>query len=243
MAPEYRGPGWSGKSAVGGQDEFGLEFGRGFGRGCGPRTGTWTGPRTSPRSGGESGLESGLEFVPARGPGAREGDAGGTVIVPGVGDGGAHAGADGALGQGRGEDLDEGGAVEEDERSAEAVGRRPGVGAGEPAAPGGAHAAVALPGGERTDAVAEADDVEGALRVRGEADAGADGGEVGGAFEDRDLPASLVQGDGGGEAADAGSDDDGAALFHDCSPDQVTTGVVSPTLRPYYRCSRLGGGR
>ncbi|GHG08187.1 hypothetical protein GCM10018791_21110 [Streptomyces zaomyceticus] len=118
--------------------------------------------------------------------------------------------------------------MEEDERSAEARGGGLGVGTGEPAAAGGTHPAVALPGREIADPVAEADDIEGALGVGGEADAGSDGGEVGGALQDGDLPALQVEGDGGGEAADAGSDDDGTVLFHGCSSDQGTTGVVRP---------------
>ncbi|CUM42803.1 Glycine-rich cell wall structural protein 1.8 precursor (GRP 1.8) [Streptomyces venezuelae] len=173
----------------------------------------------------------------------RGGQPGGAVVVAGVGERGGRSGADGALGQGRGEDLDEGGAVEEDERPAEARGGGLGVRPGEPAAVGGAHAAVALPGGEFADAVAETDDVQGSLGVGGEADARADGGEVGGALQDGDLPAVAVKGDGGGEPADSGSDDDGTALFHGCSPGHTTTDVVTPTSRPYYRCSQSGSGR
>lgn len=80
-------------------------------------------------------------------------------------------GTDGGCGQFGGDDIDQGGAVHQDDRAAEPLGRGGAVGPGEPAAVRSAHTAVALPGGQGPDPVTEADHVQGALGVGREADA------------------------------------------------------------------------
>lgn len=134
-----------------------------------------------------------------------------------VGERGGTAGAHGVGGQPGGDPVDQGGAVDQDQWSAEALGRGGAVRTREPAAARIAHASVALPGGHVADVVAEADDVEGALGVGGEADAGADRFKGCGALQDGDLPAGQAQGHGGGQSADSASDDNGSWFGHDAS--------------------------
>ncbi|MFJ9118395.1 hypothetical protein ACIRJO_22900 [Streptomyces sp. NPDC102394] len=100
----------------------------------------------------------GLQFAVA---GAHAGRAAGVARV-GEGRG---VRADGARREQRGQAVDEGGPVQQDQGAAEAPGCGLRAGAGEPAAGRGAQSAVALPGGEVPDLVAQADDVEGAQGV------------------------------------------------------------------------------
>lgn len=140
-----------------------------------------------------------------------------SVRGAGVGEPGLARGVHGPRGQQGGDAVDQGGPVKKDQGPAEAFCGGRAVRAGEPPAARGAHPAVALPRGQLPDVVAEADDVERTLTVGGESDAGADRLQGGGLFQDGDLPAASVQGDGGGQAADTTADDDGTGLGHGSS--------------------------
>lgn len=141
-------------------------------------------------------------------------DDGRAVGAAGVPERAVHPGPYGVRGQRRGEDVHECGAVQQDDRPAEPLGGGSGVRTGEPAPARRTQAAVALPRGQVTDLVTEADDVQCALRVGGHAEGGSHGGEGVGALQDGDGPAPPAQGHRGGQSADSTADDNGSGPVH-----------------------------
>lgn len=118
------------------------------------------------------------------------------------------AGADGVGRKPPRQEVDEGGAVQQDERAAEAFGRGGRPGTGQPPAARRPQSGVALPGGQGADVVAQADDVQGAERVGGQRDRRAHRCQGGGALQHGDPRPAQVQGGRRGQPADAPADHD-----------------------------------
>ena len=137
--------------------------------------------------------------------------------------------ADGVRREQGGETRDQGGAAQQDERAAEALGGGLGGGTGQPPPARGAQAPVPRPDGEVADLVAEADDVQRAQGVGREGDRCADRLQRAGPLQHGDPQAAPVQGDRGRQASDTAADHDGVPGLCHGSSSKVTTPVVTPS--------------
>ena len=109
------------------------------------------------------------------------------------------------------EQIVQGRAHRQDHRFAEPAHDRLAAGSAQHASVGALYGRIALDRGQAPHRIADAHDVERPQPVRRHREAGADRTQLGGALAHGDRPALLMECDGRGEAAEAGSGDDGTA--------------------------------